>query len=243
MVRPCPATGFSWSSFRSIYNFSAADVLGEIQGQTLRALLSRASPVFPSPFSTIPEVVPDLDRLVAAESDTIVHFRFREAELDVMTSRVCSYLRTSLVKVIDFQFRDEDVRFSTVDAMIFTLISAICNETFAEKKNAISGILEYMHSTQSWSTRHLSNHLHKAIATISDTEYGGVFVLGGLHRCQDGAKEFIAHLASMTSRWERHLKMVITTSERASDDLCEESKFAMYPYPIAICPTAHWGGQ
>ncbi|KAI4603772.1 hypothetical protein KJ359_003592 [Pestalotiopsis sp. 9143b] len=199
-----------------------ADVLGEAQGQTLRALLSRASPVFPSPFSTIPEVVPDLDRLVAAESDTIVHFHFREAELDVMTSRVCSYLRKSLVKVIDFQFRDEDIRFSTVDDMIFTLISIICNETFAKQRSSVGAILKYLHSTQSWSTRHLLDHLHEAIDTINGTEYGGVFVLGGLHRCQDRVKEFITHLASISSRWERHLKMVITTSERANDDLCEE---------------------
>lgn len=182
--------------------------------------------------------MPDLDKLVAAESDTIVQFCFREAELDVMTSRVCSYLRKSLVKVIDFQFRDEDIRFSTVDAMIFTLISAICNETFAEQREPVGGILEYMHSTQSWSTRHLLDHLHKAIGTINGTDYGGVFVLGGLHRCQDGAKEFITHLASTSSRWERHLKMVITTSERASDDLCEESKFAIYQSPKIICATA-----
>jgi hypothetical protein len=208
----------------------SATVMSATQLQLLYKLSASASPILPAPLMTIRNIVPALDDFISAERDMFLHVQCSDSQTTDLTNHVCGYLRNAGVNVICYQFDTNDVRFATVDAMLRTLLSLMCNQLLGTKYGDLGiATLQYLQATQACSTPYLLDYLKSVMAFYRRQYRNIVYVLGGLDRSDSGIKQFISHLALNMHRRDYYPRFIITTAGK-TNGVFAESKFVSKLY-------------
>ncbi|RFU81526.1 ankyrin repeat-containing domain [Trichoderma arundinaceum] len=196
---------------------------------SLRKLLYQASPIYPSRDRSAVMDISELDAFVKTNYNRIVHIQCTSGA-DVVSERVRNYLdanKDTEKMLLYFHFKGHDVRFNTIEAMLWTVSAQIVFNWPDKLKTYLEAALHSLDKEQPREFRTLFEAWSRV--GFKYNTVSGLYVLGCLDECDDSALKFLSQIHARVTNAEGRLKIVIITTKGTTKDELITNALSKFP--------------
>ena len=188
----------------------------------------QASPIYPPCESRKIGHCPELNDFIITHNNCILHVQC-DADAYAISQAILDFLMMPAQnqrRVFYFPFNSRDIRFNTISAMLATFVTQFAYASIGGWTVNNTTALSRLRDHGAWNPGDLTIFWEALREPMKNSDI--FFVLGEFDQCDESRRSFLNHIKASTKSTESRLKIVFTTTKRASQDIL----LAMSEFPV-----------